>query len=280
MQEWKNIGHILIEAEILTARTVARVLAISKEHNKRFGWVLERLGLVTGDELAAALAKQYDLKLVSNICDHNYPREMFKHVTCELAIQNLMFPLRLEHDTLLMAVADPTNTKIIDNLASNSGLRIILCIATRDEIYAAICRHYLNSKPHTSSKETVLIIEDEMTAQVFAKEFLVKANYNVLVANDGMEGFNMMITHKPHVVLTDKVMPKIDGFTFLKSICAIPELQAIPVILMSDKLSSEEEMRVFDLGFFDYVPKPINMITLVSRVKRALKFNNRKLGIF
>ncbi len=274
MKEWKNIGQILIDNGVLTPKSVARVLAVSKAHNKRFGWTVEKLGLVTGHELAVALAQQYGLKMAPHIAKFDYPAELLKLIPTEVAIQNLIFPLKLTNGLLLLAVADPTN------LAANAGLKITPCIATRTEIYEAICRHYLDKDLHEPSKNTVLIIDDEATSRESLRQWLSREAYEVLVANDGMEGFKKIIANKPHVILTDKVMPKLDGFALLKSIKAIPEFEAVPVILMSDKLSAEEEIRVFDLGFFDYVPKPINRIMLLTRVKRAFRFNNQKYGFF
>ena len=280
MEQWKKIGQILIEDKTLSPKTVARMLDLSQKHNKRFGWTLEKLKLVTGDEMAAALAKQYGLRVVSNLIDHSYSQEVLKLVTCDVAIQNLIFPLKLANDTLLLAVADPTDMKIVDNLSANCGLRIIPCVATTSEIYAAICKCYLDKKVQETDKDTVLLVEDERVTQTSVRDILAKSNYNVLVANDGLEGFQMVLSGKPHVILTDKVMPKFDGFSLLKSIKSIPEIQTVPVILMSDKLTPEEEMQVFDMGFFDYIPKPINSITLLSRVKRAFKFSDQKYGFF
>jgi CheY-like chemotaxis protein len=280
MDKWKKIGQILIENETLSAKTVDRMLDLSQKHNKRFGWTLEKLKLVTGDELAAALAKQYGLRVVSNLAEHSYPLEVLQIVTCEVAIQNLIFPLKLVNGSLLLAVADPTDMKIIDNLAANSGLRIIPCVATTRDIYAAICKSYLKKKLQETDKETVLLVEDERVTQTSVRDILAKSNYNVLVADDGLEGFQMVISGKPHVILTDMVMPKFDGFSMLKSIMLIPEITSVPVILMSDKLTPEEEMQVFEMGFFDYIPKPINNITLLSRIKRAFRFNDQKYGFF
>jgi CheY-like chemotaxis protein len=280
MEHWTKIGHILIENGILSPKTVDRILDISHKHNKRFGWTLEKLKLVTGDEIAAALATQYGLQMASNLTKFSYSQEVLQLVTCEVAIQNLIFPLKLVAGDLLLAVADPTDMKVIDKLSINCGLRITRCVATKDEIYAAICKFYLEKEVQEPVKDTVLIVEDERVTQASVRDMLANANYNVLVANNGLEAFNTIISGKPHVILTDKVMPKFDGFALLKSIKAIPELQSVPVILMSDKLTPEEEMQVFDMGFFDYIPKPINNITLISRVKRAFKFNDQKYDFF
>jgi len=280
MEKWKQIGHILIENGTLSAKTVARVLDLSQKYHKRFGWTLEKLKLVTGDELAAALAQQYDLKLVSNLTKYSYPQEVLQIVTCEVAMQHLIFPLKRDSGNLLLAVADPTEMKFIDTLAANCGLRISMCVATKSEIYAAICKYYLGKEVQEPDKDTVLVIDDERVTQTSVRDILVKANYKVLIADDGMEGFKSIISGMPHVVLTDKVMPKFDGFALLNSIKTIPEIRSVPVILMSDKLTPEEEMQVFDMGFFDYIPKPINSITLLSRVKRAFRFNDQKYDLF
>jgi PleD family two-component response regulator len=280
MQQWKKLGQILIENGILSPRTVDRVLAVSKRHNKRFGWTLEKLELVTGDEMSAALAQQYKLKMVSNLTSYSYPQELLKIITSEVAMQHLIFPLKMDGGKLLLAVADPTDLKIVNNMAANLGLLIIPCVATRKDIYAVICKHYLGKQVQESKKETVLVVEDELLVQTYLKDLLLKSDYRVLVANDGLEGFKEIIINKPHVIITDKVMPKLDGFSLLESIKAIPEIQSIPVILMSDKLSTEEEGRVFDRGFFDYIPKPVNEITLISRVKRAFSFSDQKYSFF
>lgn len=280
MKQWKNIGQILIDNGILTPKTVARMLAVSKAHNKRFGWTVEKLGLVTGEEMAAALAQQYGLKMAPKIAKFSYPAELLQLIPAEVALQHQLFPLKLSEGGLLLAVSDPTNLKAVENIAANAGLKITPCIATRTEIYAAICKHYLDKDAQEPTGNTVLIVDDEATSRETARQMLAKEPYTVLVAHDGMEGFREVIAEKPHVILTDKVMPKLDGFSLLRSIKAVPEFEAVPVILMSDKLSPEEEMKVFELGFFDYLPKPINRTMLLARVRRAFRFNNQKYGFF
>ena len=278
MQDWKAIGQIFVENGIITPKTLARVLEISTEQNRRLGWFLENLNLVSSDELTSALAYQYNLRKVSNLTSHMYSPETLLTVPAEVALQNLFFPLELNNGSLLLAVADPTDRKIIDNMAANLGLRITMCVASRDEIYRAICKFYLHEEMEQPVENTVLVVDDEETSRVSAYESLSRANYNVLTANDGMEAFKIVISKKPHVIVTDKIMPKLDGIALLNSIKAIPDLQSIPVLLMSDKLTPREEMRVFDTGFFDFIPKPVNMITLVSRVKRAFSLYDRKFG--
>lgn len=280
MQEWKNIGQILVEQNILSTTTVERVLAISKQHKKRFGWTLEKLGLVTGDEIATALAQQYKFKKISNLIKYSFSKEVLDLIDCEFAVQNLVFPLKKENGNLLLAVADPTNMKMIENMAANYGLQISVCIASRSDIYEAICKFYLNKSVGKPDKDTVLVVDDDLITCELVKFNLTNAGYSVVVANNGLEGFNAVISEKPHAIITDKEMPKFDGFSLLKSILKIPEIASIPVILMSDKLTPQQELEIFDIGFFDYISKPINSTSLLSRVKRAFRFNNQKYDFF
>src|ERR1700693_2386349 len=101
MGDWKNIGHILIDNGTLSPKTFARVLALSKKNNKRVGWTLEKMKLVTGAELAEALSQQYNLELVSNLTKQSYPEEVLQIVTLDVAIQNLIFPLKVDNGNLL-----------------------------------------------------------------------------------------------------------------------------------------------------------------------------------
>ena len=84
--------------------------------------------------------------------------------------------------------------------------------------------------------DTVLIIDDERVTQTSVRDILVKANYKVIVAGDGMEGFKSIISGKPHVILTDKVMPKFDGFALLlpqareaRGSAQFPRFRALPL---------------------------------------------------
>lgn len=280
MIQREKIGIILIKNGILSPKTAARIIALSKQHNKRFGWILENLKLVTGKELAAALAAQYNLKMASDLDKYTFSPDLLHLITCEVALQNLIFPLKLDNGNLLLAVADPTDLKIVDHLTARCGLHITPCVSTRSDIYAAICKHYLNVTVGEPDKDTVLIIENDQSLRESIKNVLTKARYTVLVANDGVDGFSKIISEKPHVVLTGKALPKLDGLSLMKCIKSVPDVQSIPVILMSKEISPEEEACLFDTGFYDYIPKPINNQRLELTVKRAFRFNGQKYGLF
>lgn len=276
----KKIGEILVEKGIISQATVERILVVSQRNKKRFGLALEELELVTGEELAETLAQQYNLKMVTNISKHAYPKSVLNLVNPEAALKHQVFPLKVDNGRLLVAMADPTDRKYVNTLAVNNMLTIIPIVSTRKDIHAAICKHYYGISAERAVTKTVLIIEDDEFMRTYLKDILVKHDYQVLLAGDGMEGFKEVVAKSPHVIVVDKEMPKLDGYAFMNSVKSLPETNTIPVILISGMLSPEDEAKVFDKGFFDFIPKPISEATLVSRVKRALRYSEQRLCYF
>jgi len=142
MIQRRKLGEILLEHKLLSSTTIERVVAISKKLNKRFGTVLEEMGLVTGEELATALAIQYNCKMISNFARGSFSPELLNIIPAEVALQNILFPLKREGNKLALAIADPTNTKVVSNIAANNDLSIVPFVATNKEINSAICINY------------------------------------------------------------------------------------------------------------------------------------------
>lgn len=273
MVERKKLGEIFVENGIISHKTVDRLLFLAKKQGKRFGELLELLGIITGEELAVGLATQYGYKVAVNFVEYNYPKDLVSLIPVEVALQYHLFPLKRDKGVLALAMADPTDTRIINNFGANIGMKIVPFIATRKEIYAAICRHYLGKSPLDPAQHTVLLAEDEMPVAEKLKRILQDNGLKVVTASDGFDAFKQVISEKPHVVVTDKEMPKMDGYGLLSAIKKIPEAEFIPVILMTDRrLKDVEEAKAFEKGFFDYIEKPVGDVTLISRVKRALTF--------
>ena len=271
MKERRKLGEIFVEQNLITTKTRERVIAISKNLNKRFGTVLEEMGLVTGEELSYALAQQYNCKMISNFTNGSFPAQVLGIISAEVALQNLLFPLKREGDKLALAMADPTNTKVVNNIAANNNLSIIPFVATSKEINAAICKNYFGMDITEPTRKSVLVVDDDKLILESVSRMLNK-DYLIYTAVDGMEAYKVALSKKPHVILTDKEMPKLDGYTLLSSLKNLPETKAIPTILISATTSIEEELKALEAGFFDFIRKPINTPILLARVKRAFDF--------
>lgn len=271
MNERKKVGEILVDSEILSAKTVERVLPRATRLQKKLGIVLEEMGLVTDDELTTVLAVQFGYKTVKNLAQLHPSPETLRLVSSEVALEHLIFPLKSESGWLALAISDPTNARLLQNLSANTGLKIAPYLATRREIYEAICRHYLGRDPHVDSRRTIAVVEDEKLVLTRLQDVLGRHGYRVITANDGLEAYKLILADKPQVVLTDKEMPKLNGFGLLAAMQNMPELRQIPVILLTGRLTDEEEAGTFDKGFFDYIIKPVKDTALLTRVKRAFQ---------
>lgn len=266
----KMLGEILVGKGLLSTVTVERMLALANMEKSRLGWFLEDRGLITEHELAEALAEQHKLKHVTNIEQYSYPKELLELITPEIALEFHLFPLRREGDNLMMAVADPTDMKMANNIAKNIGVKISPVVVARKDIFAAICKHYLGKPNSKQQKNTVLIADDDKMTREMLKDILVRNGFNVILTTDGMEAYKEIVANRPQVLLIDKEMPNMDGFELIKLIKSIHELKSIPAILVSNKTTDEDEAKIFELGFFDFISKPVKAVTLVSRVKRGM----------
>jgi len=275
----RKLGEILVEKNLLCQVTLDRVIKIATKLGKRTGAVLEEMGLITEDELAQALALQYNLRPLSGFAKAGFPPEVLAVLPAEVALGHMLFPLKLDGNRLALAMADPTNTKIVENIAANKGLIIVPYISTKSEIKRAICKHYFGLDSVDSTKKTVLIVEDEKTTLGIMKDMLSK-HYLVITAADGIEAYKEVITRKPHVVLTDEEMPKLNGFGLLSALRAVPETKQIPIILISGAAGDNAEAQAFGKGFFDFISKPVKEITLLTRVKRAYEFSEKHNYLF
>lgn len=275
MEQRIKLGEIFIEQNLLCVKSVERVLVLAKNLNKRFGTVLEEMGLITGKELASALAIQHKCKAVFDFVKYKYVPQLLEIIPAEVALEHQLFPLKLEGDKLALALADPTSTRIVNNIAANNDLKIIPFVATQEEINRAICRHYFNMDVTAPSRKTVLIAEDDNLVVTMLSNCL-SGEYQVYTAMDGMEAYKEAISKKPHVILADKQMPKLDGYGLLDALKRLPETKAIPVLLVSGTTNVDAEAEAYDRGFFDFIAKPVKPQTLLTRVKRAIDFSEKQ----
>ncbi len=268
----KRIGEIFIEKGLITEKTLQRALERAKRQKKKIGLTLEEIEVITREELARALAEQFGCKVVSNFARFNFPPELFRIIPEDVALRHILFPLKVDSGRLAVAMADPTNTRIVNSVAEGHGLKVVPFIATRQDILSAINRHYLGKNIEHLHGMCVMVVEDDLLASSMISDILTKEGYRVIVARDGMEAYKTMLSEAPHVVITDKIMPKLDGYGLLDMLKSLPETRDIPVLLLTGNADSDEEARAFQKGFFDVMKKPVKGATLITRVRRAFQF--------
>lgn len=121
------------------------------------------------------------------------------------------------------------------------------------------------------SKETVLIVEDNLPLREALREILIYDDYTVLTASNGVEALEKMSYATPDLILSDIAMPHMDGFTFFQTVRARPEWMAIPFVFLTARGEREDIIRGKDLGAEDYLVKPLSQDELVTAVRARLE---------
>ncbi len=118
-----------------------------------------------------------------------------------------------------------------------------------------------------SSKPTILIIEDDPDNLRSVKDVAEDAGFETLCALTGIKGVELFRASPPDIVLSDLVLPDIDGFEVLKRIKHIKS--SIPFIIMTAYSSVESGVRAMREGAYDYVTKPLDIDDIQSKLRRA-----------
>lgn len=271
----KHLGDILVEAEIISKKTLERALVRQKEGKMRLGTVLEEMGVITEDELAEALGAQFNFKTIKNFITHSFSQELLDLLPSDFAMKKLVFPLKQKDSMLAVAITDPFEMETIEMLTRITGFQIIPVISTRKEILNAISKFYLKSAKSSDSIDLILVVEDSPAVAGVIQAALTKAGYTVIIAVDGLEGLKVAISERPILIVTDSQMPRMDGFGLLRALKGNPMTSEIPVIMLTSKASSEDEQKALEFGFIDFIPKPVQPMRVVSRVKRALELTKK-----
>lgn len=128
-----------------------------------------------------------------------------------------------------------------------------------------------NSKHfQVDDKKTVLIVEDNIELRNYLKSKL-RANYIVVEAENGNTGLKMALKGIPDIIITDIIMPEMDGFEFCTKIKADLKTSHIPVLMLTAKAMSSEKVKGIDSGADAYLTKPFEMKVLRSYLKRLIE---------
>ena len=120
-------------------------------------------------------------------------------------------------------------------------------------------------------KRTVLIVEDEKNIVDILRFNLQREGYNTLEAYDGETGLNLALSEKPDLILLDVMMPKMDGLQTCKALREMPETADTRIVFLSALSEEENQLTGFDAGADDYIPKPIKMSLLKSRINAIMR---------
>ena len=116
----------------------------------------------------------------------------------------------------------------------------------------------------------ILIVEDNDDLRNFM-QYPLQADFEVLLAEDGVEAWDIVQKQMPDLVISDVMMPRMDGFELCRLIKSTYETSHIPVILLTALSGKAEQLHGLGLGADDYLTKPFDMTILVQRIKSIIR---------
>lgn len=124
--------------------------------------------------------------------------------------------------------------------------------------------------------ETILIVDDEPTIVDVAKRYLEKENFTVQTASNGREAFELCQRRQISLIVTDIMMPEVDGYDFILRVLDLDN--DTPFLFISAKTQEKDRLYSLTLGADDYITKPFSPRELVLRIKNILRRVNKNSG--
>lgn len=122
----------------------------------------------------------------------------------------------------------------------------------------------------SKNEATVLLVDDDIELLQFEAKFLSEY-YNVHTAKNGREALNVLKRTNINIVVSDVMMPEMDGFELTEKVKSNIEFSHIPVILLTAKVNAQSKVQGYELGADAYLDKPFSIDVLLARIENLLQ---------
>jgi len=116
---------------------------------------------------------------------------------------------------------------------------------------------------------TVLTVDDSRTMRQMLQHALTQAGFNVIQAEDGVEGLEVLSRSNPDAIVTDINMPRMDGFGFIEGVRSQNDYRAIPILVLTTESDGEKKERARRAGATGWIVKPFDPEKLVNAIRRV-----------
>ncbi len=145
---------------------------------------------------------------------------------------------------------------------------IVVPVSSRDAVPAAPTRVAV---AYRGLRRKILVVDDVVANQEMLKDLLSGRGFDVYLAANGQEGVDQAVKIRPDVILMDIVMPVMDGLEATRCIREIPETRAVPVIVISASVASEDQEGTIRAGANAFISKPVDQDILLEKIGELLK---------
>ncbi len=122
-------------------------------------------------------------------------------------------------------------------------------------------------------KKTIMVVEDDEQVRSILVKLVQKNGYLARTAGDGLEALQVLEELKPDLMIVDIMMPRLDGFDFVKAARFMKENRSIPIIFLTAKNDAKSMIEGINLGAKFFLTKPFQVPEVVSKIRKALNEN-------
>ncbi len=126
-------------------------------------------------------------------------------------------------------------------------------------------------------KRNILVIEDEVHVRTLVSRLLEKNGFVVRTADDGLDGLRVLEEFRPDLIISDVMMPNLDGLTFTKALKNRKETKIIPLIFLTAKTDPLSMIEGINVGAKFYITKPFQAEDVLAKVKKVLSERGHRL---
>ncbi|MEH2287698.1 response regulator transcription factor [Nostoc sp.] len=118
---------------------------------------------------------------------------------------------------------------------------------------------------------TILVVDDDLGTRLSVSDYLELSGYSIITANDGKEALFMVDEYHPDLIVTDIVMPRMNGYELVRRVRQQPVFRLLPVILLTARIKTQERILGYQSGCDLYLPKPFELEELAAAIRNLLE---------
>jgi chemosensory pili system protein ChpA (sensor histidine kinase/response regulator) len=123
-----------------------------------------------------------------------------------------------------------------------------------------------------------MVVDDSITVRRVTERFLQRNGFRVVTAKDGLDAISLLQESRPHVILLDIEMPRMDGYEFATHVRNDARFSDVPIIMITSRVGDKHRARAIEIGVNDYLGKPYQDEQLLDAIKRQLEEQGVQLG--
>nr|WP_277873690.1 response regulator [Leptolyngbya sp. FACHB-60] len=115
-----------------------------------------------------------------------------------------------------------------------------------------------------------MVIDDSRVIRMRVRDMLPQGNFEVIEAQDGVEGMDAIRSQRPNLIMLDFLLPRMSGWEVFQEIQSNPDLQNIPLVLMSGRKEEVTEKITEPFEYFEFIQKPFEQKELIEAIKASM----------